>query len=661
VTTDPETTVTHIGVYGKMAARDQTTVGAYRRQMVEGLFGAMLSARLDEIAQTANAPFLKADTGRRLLVRAEETTILDAFVAEGGIERGLSTLLTEIDRVARFGFTATELDRQRLNLQRSLANAVVEKDKSPSAPLADEFVRNFVQGEPIPGIVNEFTLNQRFLPQITLAEVNALAKEWLPDRNRLVVVSAPERDRSGLPSETKLAAIIKAAGGAPLTAYIDAVSTQPLLARLPSPGSVTTTSTNDVLGVTEWRLSNGVRVVLKPTTFKQDEILFRAVSPGGTSLATDEDFVPAATADQVVAAGGLGALGSIDLSKILAGTSVGVRAEIGEAEEGLSGGASRRDLETMFQLIYLTFTAPRADPVAFGVLTRQLKVALAHRDALPDTAFTEALDAALSQNHPRAQPMTAARVDQMNLDKSLAFYQDRFADASDFTFVLVGSFDLATIKPLVERYLGSLPALRRNETAKDVGMHPPAGVVEKVVRRGIEPKSQVAIVFTGPFQNDEMHRVVVRAMAATLAGDLQGTLREKLGGTYGVSVEPRFSNGPADEYRVTITFACDPARTESLVKTAFQLIEQFRSTGPNEGQVADERSALTRDFETNSQRNGYLADRLLFKYEHHEDVADVFNMRRFYDQLTAPLLRDAARMYLDPRRYVEVTLLPEAK
>ena len=661
VITDPEATVTHIGVYGKMAARDQTTVGAYRRQMVEGLFSAMLSARLDEIEQTPGAPFLKAAAGRRLFIRAEEMTRLDALVTDGGVERGLSALFTEIDRVARFGFTATELNRQRLNLQQYLAQAVVEKDKSPSRPLADEFVRNFIHDEPIPGIVNEFALNQRFLPQITLAELNSLAREWLPDRNRLVVVSAPEKSRTALPSEAKLTAVIKAASGGPLTPYVDDVSAQPLLAPLPTPGAIATTSTNTALGITDWRLSNGVRVVLKPTTFKEDEILFRAVSPGGTSLASDADFVPAETASQVIAAGGLGRLGSIDLNKILAGANVGVRAEIGDTEEGLAGGASRHDLETMFQLIYLTFTAPRADPVAFRVLTQQMKAALAHQDALPDTAFTEALDAALSQNHLRARRMTAARVDQMNLEKSLAFYKDRFADASDFTFVFVGSFDLPTLTPLVERYLASLPALHRNETAKDIGLHPPAGIVEKQVKKGIEPKGQVSIAFTGAFQNDEMHRMMVRAMAETLSGNLQRTLREELGGTYGVSVEPRFRSSPAAEYRVTISFGCDPTRTENLVKTAFELIDQFRSVGPSDGQVIDERAALVRDFETNSQRNGYLLDRLLFKYEYHEDVEDVFNMRRFYDQLTASMLRDAARTYLNPARYVKVTLVPERR
>jgi zinc protease len=249
----------------------------------------------------------------------------------------------------------------------------------------------------------------------------------------------------------------------------------------------------------------------------------------------------------------------------------------------------------------------------------------------------------------------------MNLDKSLAFYKDRFADASDFTFVFVGSFDLPTMKPFVERYLGSLPALHRHETARDNGMHPPAGVVQKEVRRGIEAKSQVGIVFTGPFQNDEMHRVIMRAMAATLSGNLQSTLREDLGGTYGVSVEPHVTMSPAGEYRLTISFGCDPDRLESLVKTAFQLIDEFKSTGPSREQVADERAALLRDFETNSQRNDYILSRLLFKYEYGEDVSDVFSMRRFYDQLSVSAIRDAARMYLDTNRYVEVTLVPETK
>ena len=659
VITDPEATNTRISVSSKLAARPMATIGEYRQVMVERLFSRMLSVRLNEIAQAPDAPFLAARTGRGLLVRTEEATNLDAVVATGGVERGVAALFAEVARVARFGFTATELDREKMNLQRGLQRAAIEKDKSPSGPLADEFVRNFTQAEPIPGIVYEYGLNQRFLPEITLDEVNSLAEDWMPDRNRLVAVTAPESDRASLPSEATLAAVIATADGAELTAYVDTVSTQPLLASLPSAGTIASTSTNEALGITEWRLSNGIRVVLRPTTFQQDETLFRAVSPGGTSLASDQDFIPAATATAVIAQGGLGELSLVDLNKALAGTTAFVRANIGETEEGLAGGATRKDLETMFQLVYLTFTAPRADPVAFRVLSEQLRVSLANREATPDAVFDEALAAALSQNHVRAQPLTPARLNQLDLDASFAFYQDRFADASDFTFVFVGSFELATLRPLVEQYLASLPALHRNETPKDVGMDPPAGIIEREVRSGIEPRSQVSIVFSGAFENDERNRVVARAMAQSLAGNLQRTLREDLGGTYGVSVRPAFTKRPTEEYRLTINFASDPARTESLVQAAYQVIDQFKRNGPSEGQVLDARAALMRDFESNSQQNAYLLNGIAFKYEHDEDVADVFNMRPFYDQLTSEVLRDAARAYLNTDRYVEVTLLPE--
>jgi zinc protease len=627
--------------------------------MVEQLFGAMLSARLVEITQAPNAPFLRAQTDRDLFVSTIEVTSLDALVAKGSVERGLAALFTEVARVSRFGFTAPELSRMKLNLQRGLERAVVEKDKSPSGPLADEFIRNFIQEEPIPGIVYEYGLNQRFLPEITLAEVNSVAKGWMPDRNRLVAISAPESDKASLPNEVKLAGTIATSDAERLTAYVDTTTNKPLLARLPAAGAVASTSSADPVGITEWTLSNGVRVVLKPTTFKQDEIVFRAVSAGGTSLASDEDYIPAETADAVVAQGGLGAFSRIDLNKVLAGTTASVSADIGATEEGLAGGAARKDLETMFQLIYLTFTEPRADPVAFRVLTEQLKVTLANRQAQPDTLFNQALDSAVSQNHLRAQPLTPAGVDRMDLAKSMAFYKDRFADASDFVFVFVGSFDVETMKPLVEKYLASLPSLRRNEVVKDVGMRPPAGVVEKQVKSGIAPRSQVSIVFSGPFQNDEQHRVIATAMSDTLAGNLQRTLREDLGGTYGVSVVPRFAKRPTGEYRLTISFACDPARTDSLVKSAFRVIDDYKRNGPGQGQVADTRSALIRDLETNAQNNDYLLNRIVFKYEFGEDVKDVFNMRPFYDQVTVPALRDAAREYLNTGRYVAVTLVPE--
>jgi zinc protease len=658
---DREATATTVNVFNVAPAGDQRTVGTYRQQMVERLFSRLLSSRLDEIAHGPDAPFLAAETNRGLFVRSAVVTTLVALVPDGGAERGLAALFTEAERAVRFGFTASELDREKLDSQRYLDEALLEKDKSPSGPLADELVRHVVQDEPVPGIVYEQAMSQRFLPEISLAEINALARSWIPESNRVVAVTAPERAGLALPTPVSLAAVIATASKATLVAYVDRVNAQPLLAQLPTPGTVTRASTREAIGVTEWQLSNGVRVLLKPTTLKEDEILFRAVSPGGTSLASDQDLVPAETAEQVVTGGGLGQFSSLDLNRVLAGSSTGVRADIDQNEEGVRGGAARKDVEKMFQLIYLTFTAPRADQAQFEALKTRLKPMLANQQARPETAFRSALISALTQDNPRARPLTAASVDQMNLDRSMAFYKSRFADASDFTFVFVGNFDLAAMKPLVERYLASLPSIHRSEAAVDRGVHPPPGIVERQVVKGLDPRSQVAIVFTGAFQNDQMHRLLLKTMSQMLAGNLHHTLRETLGGTYNVSVEPQFSKFPTSEYQISIDFSCDPARVTDLTAAAWTVIQDFTEQGPASEQLAGARSAMNRDLENGFQENADLLNELTTKVEYGEDIADVFNMRPFYDQLTTASLRDAAREYLNAKRYVQITLRPEGK
>ncbi len=314
----------------------------------------------------------------------------------------------------------------------------------------------------------------------------------------------------------------------------------------------------------------------------------------------------------------------------------------------------------MFQLIYLTFTAPRADPVQFEALKARLRPMLANQQARPETAFRDALVSALTQDHPRERPLTPASIDQMNLDRSIAFYKTRFADASDFTFVFVGSFDVDTMKPLVERYLASLPALHRVEAAADRGVRPPSGIVERQVVKGVEPRSQVAIVFSGSFKNDAMNRLVIRTMGQMLGGNLHQTLREELGGTYGVTVEPKFSKYPTQEYQISVGFSCDPERVDALTTAAWKVIRDYIDRGPSYEQLASARSALDRDLEAGVQNNTLLND-LTTRIQNGEDIADVFDPRPLYDQLNTFVVRDAAREYLNVNRYVQVTLRPEGK
>jgi zinc protease len=661
IATDKEATSTDVSVYSLMKARPQTTVADYRRQIVENLYGSMLSDRMAELSRAPNAPFLAAGVGSGAIVRTEEAMILNAAAKENQAEVGLAALFIETSRVAQFGFTATELDRAKQNVMRSYDQAVTEKDNEPSGNFAAEYGRNFTTEEPMPGIVYEQHLHHRFLPTITVEEVNALAKDWAPDRNRVVVVSAPEKTGILPPTEGSLTAAMSAASNRELKAYVDEVTAAPLLDTTPTPGAVTKTATLDQYGITEWTLSNGVKVVLKPTTFKQDEVVFRAVSLGGTSLAPDADLIPAQTATQVVALGGLGQLNAGDLRKALTGKIADVSAGIGDTDQELGGGGSTKDLETLFQLIYMKFTEPRADPQMFSVMTSQAKAFLANQANTPEFAFGQALTSALTQDSPRAKPFTPASIDQMDLAKSMAFYKARFADASGFTFVFVGSFDLATMKPLVEKYIGALPATHANETWKDAGVHYPKGVVTKRVEKGIEPKSQAAMVFTGPFQYDPMRRVVIRAVASILQNRLIETLREDLGGTYSVNVSASYDKVPAPQYSIAIEFGCDPARTDELTKRVLTEIEGLKAKGPTPEQLNDVKQSMLRDFETNSQQNGYVVSQLSAKYEYGESLDSFFHIADLYKAIDAKAVQDAFKAYFDTANYVQVTLFPEKK
>jgi len=663
IATDKEMTGTTVEVDNTLPGRGEGSVGAYRQKMVDQLFSLMIGARFQELAQKPDSPLIFGGASRGdSLDRSKDEAVLFAQVKENAIERGLQTLLVEAERVTRFGFTAPELDRQKQNMLRTYERYVAEQDNTEAASRADEYVRNFLQDETLPSPEDEYKLHQQFLPQVTLEEVNGLAKEWFPDRNRVVVVRAPERAGLAVPDEAKLTAVMKSGTDTKdLKPYVDTIASAALLEVTPKAGSVVKTSTKEASGITEWELSNGARVVLKPTNFKNDEVVFRAFKFGGTSLVSDKDYIPASTATQIVASGGLGKFNATDLQKVMTGKVAVASPYIGELEEGLNGGSSVKDLETMFQLIYMRFTEPRADATAFSVLASQAKTMMSNQSATPEFAFRDALTAARYQNHLRRRSTTAESVDEWSLDKSMAFYKDRFADANGFTFVFVGSINEATLKPLVERYIASLPSLHRNETWKDVGAHTATGVIEKRVEKGIEPKSMNAIVFSGPFEYDQTQRVAIRAMSEVLQTRLLETIREELGGTYSVNVGPGYQRIPRSEYSLTIQFGCDPDRAEALVKRVFQEIEKLKTDGPTPKQVADEKEALLREFETSSKDNGYLLSQIIGRYQNSEDPAALWKVPEYYKKIDAQMIQQAAKTYLNQKNYIRVTLVPEKK
>jgi zinc protease len=660
IASDKEATNTSVSVLYKQALRDHSTVGAYRQGIVENLFSAMLNARFFELSQRADPPFLGAGSGQGRFIGAKEVFSLGAAVKDGGTVRGLDALLTEAERAARFGFTPAELEREKARMLRGLEQAYAEREKTESDSYADEYVRNFLEQEPIPGVATELALTRAALPGITLDDVNGIARAWITPTNRVVMVSAPEKPDAPVPTEAELSAVFGQVAGKQIAAYADTLGQAQLVPVAPKPSAIVAEETDPQLGLTKWTLANGVHVVLKPTDFKDDEVLMQAVSPGGTSLAPDDRYVSASLASVIVNASGVGAFSAVDLQKVLAGKAVRVNPTIGDTDEGLRGSASPKDLETLFQLAYLYVTAPRLDSAAYASLRQRLLAIVANRGASPEANFQDTLQVTLGQGNPRERPLTPTVVQEADLGQALAFYRDRFADASDFTFYFVGNIDLTAARPLVERYLGGLPSLKRHETWRDLNLPPPTGVVRKTVHKGMEPKGRTQLVFTGPFRDSRPERYALRALGDALEIRLREVLREDLGGVYGVGVGASSSIAPDTTYSVSIGFGADPARLDELVDSTFTVLRAFQRAGPSDSIVHKVKEAQLRERETSLKQNAYWLSQLVAAQRWGADPHNILTYEQLINGLTAAKIRDAARRYLRLDNYVQVTLVPEA-
>ncbi len=659
IVTDPEATGIRVTVGFKRDANPTLTRTDLRRALVDSLYHGMMIARLQELTLLPDPPFQFGFAASGWLGRTKSMYQIFAAVKDGGVERGLETLLSEAKRVEDHGFLQSELERAKTDVLRSIDRSFEERDKQESRRFASQYVQHYLEGDATPGIELTRDLYRELMPSITLDEINARADQWITEENRVILVSGPETEAAGIPDEQDVLAVFDELATVETHAWVDRTRDEPLVSEQPNPGRIVSESFVDELGAHRWELSNGVVVVLKPTDFKNDEVLLRGYSPGGHSLVEDSDYLSATQASSIAGQMGLGNFDAVELDKALTGKVAGAGAFIGELSEGVSGSASPQDLETMFQLVSLQFVGLRRDEAAFQSYLSTTRGFLENQEASPNYQFSRRFSEVASQNHPRREFLTLDKVDEISLDRAMAVYRDRFADASDFIFTIVGNFDLDGIREPVELWLGGLPSTGRDENWKDIGVRAPDGQQRFEVRSGIEPKASVRLVFHGDAAWALQEQQNLSTMAQVLRIQLREILREDLGGVYGVGVSGSMSREPRERFNVVVSFGCDPERVDELVDAVFQEIENLKNDGPNEGNIAKVQESQRRSRETSLRENRFWLS-VLGSYERWG--TDPAEFARFEERISAvadDVVKSTAQRYLAGENYLLGVLLPE--
>ncbi len=656
--TDKEASYTAVQLMYKQPKEIEKTLNDYKNEMVIDVYNSLFAARLREIQQQENAPFAFAGTDYSGLVRTKNVYNSIAVVKDGGIEKGLETLVTENQRVKKYGFTATELDRVKKEVLRKEESQFNEREKTESRNLTRGLVSYFLEQEPDPGIDFEYVFYSKHLPDVTLDEVNALAKKWIHEDDAIVIITAPDKAGSVLPTDEKIKSILTDVLTKDIKPYEDKVITKPLMSEKPTPGKVVGEDKPNPLGIATWKLSNGVTVILKPTDFKNDEILFNSYSFGGTSLCSDADYLSASNAASIFDNSGVGEFSSTELEKIISGKVVGVSPSIGETQQGFNGQCSPKDAETMMQMIYLYFTHPNKNNPDFKAYIEQQRGFLQNRSSSPDAAFQDTVMATMNQYNLRKMPMTEQKLSEIDIEKCYKIYKERFSDANGFTFVFVGNIVPETFKPLVEQYLGSLPSLKKNESYKDLGVVPPKGIVEKTFKRGVEPKSTVAIKLTGPFVYTRKNRNDLNILMQLVSIKLREQLREEKGGVYGVRANPSMEHYPKENYTINIGFGCAPENVDMLIKTAWETIDKIKEIGCDDKDLLKLKETAIRERETALKENRFWLSLIYSNSINKENILEIQDYNNYINNLKPEDLKKLANQYLTKTNMAKFIMNP---
>ena len=660
VATDPEATQSSVSVIGKRKRTPEDTVGGYRRSLVRRLAFQMLNERFDELSRKPDAQFLNAGAYESGLSPTTSTVGLGVAVQEGKLAGGLSAAVIEANRAVQHGFGPGELDRAKKRITAAYDRGYAERDKTESGAYVQEYVNHFLEDEPTPGIEYERKLVQGLLPGITSEEVTAAAKDLFGDASRVILAVSPEKPDLKVPTEAELRSAVASAEKVAVTAWADDAASRDLMTRIPDPGAIKSRRELSELGVTVVQFGNGVEGWFKPTDFKNDEVLFSLVSRGGSSLASPDLYMDAAFSPALVQLSGIGGHRAIELQRLLAGKNTSAGATVSPSMHGISARSNPANVETALQLMNLHFTAPGDDADAFGLIKKNLENAYQNRERNPDTVFSEKVSEVNTSGHYTSRPLTMERIAKLDRSAMAAFYKERFANAADFTFFMVGTFKTDDVLPLVAKYVGSLPSKgAASAQVKDMAMKFPAAIVRERVERGREPRARTVVSFYAepPLEENEQSRVEAATEVLEIA--LRDILREELGETYGVSVglsQPLPQRGAG---RIAITFGGAPDKIDGMVERMMKEVQRLQQEGPSEDLTTRAKETARREYETARKQNGYWLGRLQSARLLDRDPNLILTREQRIDAITPQNVHEMFKKYFPMDRYTVVTLVPE--
>lgn len=662
IVTDPEFSYNVSYIFFKKPQVILNTTDGLLRSAIIQMINKMFEARLQEIMESGNAPFVHASGyyGPYYGGLGNLNSFFITSVAKEpeALKAAVSGVMAEVVRVNKFGFTGTELSRAKQNFWADIQKQYNERNQHASSNFVNDYVAHFTTGQPIPGIEFLYTYYEKELATISIEAVNELAKVITTADNCTAILESLESNKSKLPDEQTYLSWIQEAGKG-ITAYEDDVIDQPLLSAIPVGGKVIREKKIETIGVTELTLSNGVTVVLKPTDFKTDEIVFTAWSTGGTSLSTDKDYLSASIAADVVNSSGIGTYDKSQLNKLLSGKVLNVSPYIDQHYEGVYGSSTPADLTTAFQLIHLYFTQPRADSNAFKMIKENYRVNIAARPSFPGAVYQDTISAVMGGYHKRSTAPSVKEVESLNLQTAYQFYKDRFADSDDITFFFVGNFSVESIKPYLETYLASLPVTDRKETYRDLNIRPVKGKLEKKVFKGLEDKASVSLFIHGDYDYSEENNMMLDVLNAALKIKLIERLREKESGVYTPGVSVNYSKTPTSSYTFNISFSCATENVEKLIKATIDELEQLKKMGVSEVDLLKYKAEEKRQMEIRFRENYFWLYYLSDVYARSEDYDRILRYNEKLNLIKPEQTKVAAQQFLSDGNFKRIVLLPE--